>query len=147
MSRDWEAEVEDDLFQAEDDLFRKAMEALERAPDKDVSTSASKPVQTRRRRRGRREPDAKLDLHGRKADEARHALTHFVQRCQRRGWRRVLVITGKGRRSPGGVSVLKGELERWIRGRGAEYVESWAPAPRDQGGDGAYLLELRSSRN
>ena len=129
----------------EDEEFLRAMAGPLEVPDKDTVEEPAIPKRglPRRRTRGQRPPDARLDLHGKRADEARHALTFFVERSHRRGHRRILVITGKGRRSEGGVSVLKREVERWVRGRGAAWVEEWSQAPRHLGGEGAYLLYLR----
>jgi DNA-nicking Smr family endonuclease len=121
--------------------FLRAMEGPIEVPDKDAADLP--PPRKRPPRRGRRPPDGRLDLHGKRADEARHALDFFVERSHRRGHRRVLVITGRGRRSEQGVPVLKRELEHWVRGRGAKLVEEWSPAPRHLGGEGAYLLYLR----
>lgn len=132
---------------AERALFLNSLDALDEIPDKDARTPApNRPLGSMRRRPVRRsqiEPDAVLDLHGMKAEEARHALGRFVQSARHRGDSHVLVITGKGLRSEGGKSVLKLEVERWIRRAGTSQVEAWSEAPRRLGGRGAYLLELR----
>ncbi len=129
------------------DLFLRALESLEEVPDKDRLVTLEAP----RRRVEKRSPDkrrtqapqAVLDLHGRKVEEARGALTRFVEQLRREGERTALVITGKGLRSPGGVAVLKEELERWVRKEGSSHLEAYSEAPRALGGRGAYILYLR----
>lgn len=133
--------------EAEDELFLRNVETLREVPDKDAATpDPSAPRRIERRpaaKRSRIEPDARLDLHGMKTEEARHALAQFVYQGHRRGDRLLLVITGKGLGSEGGRPVLKQEVERWIRRQGAAQLESWSEAPRRLGGRGAYLLRLR----
>ena len=46
--------------------------------------------------RGRREIDARLDLHGLRQQDAYVALRRFLARCQAEDLRHVLIITGKG---------------------------------------------------
>ncbi len=53
-----------------------------------------------------------LDLHGRTAQRAFHALTAFLRTAQAEGVRCVEVITGRGAGEAGGV--LKRELPRWL---------------------------------
>src|SRR5690606_39064236 len=52
--------------------------------------------QLRRIVRGRTEIEARIDLHGMRANEAHAALRAFLFGCHSRGKRSVLVITGKG---------------------------------------------------
>lgn len=129
------------------DLFLEALERLEEVPDKDRLAAKSPP----RRKVERRPPDkrltkapaALLDLHGLKAEAARASLDRFIRKIHREGERRALVITGKGLRSPGGVAVLKEELERWVKEEGAAFLEAYSEAPRPLGGRGAYVLYIR----
>ncbi len=51
----------------------------------------------KRMRRGRVQPDGKIDLHGMTLDRAHSALVRFVMRQQAAGKRLLLVITGKGK--------------------------------------------------
>src|SRR5262245_56559381 len=54
----------------------------------------SVPPQTRRAlRQGKTRPEAQLDLHGRRAAEARRRVESFVSEAQARGWRCVLIVT------------------------------------------------------
>ena len=129
------------------ELFLQALEELEAVPDKDgMAAEDEAPRRVERRppdKRLTRSPAAVLDLHGKRAEEAREALTRFVQNTRYAGERTALVITGKGHRSRGGVAVLQEELLRWIRQEGPAYLEAYSQAPRSLGGRGAYLLYLR----
>ncbi|TVQ59855.1 MAG: hypothetical protein EA355_00095, partial [Rhodobacteraceae bacterium] len=69
----------------------------------------------RRLAAGRREPEARLDLHGMTWDRAHGALTRFVVDSAAQGRRCVLVVTGKGRGVGGeGEGVLKRDAPRWL---------------------------------
>ena len=59
-----------------------------------------------RLRRGRMEPEARLDLHGLRAGPAHAALTRFILGAHAEGRRLVLVITGKGRPEDAEPSLL-----------------------------------------
>lgn len=89
------------------------------------------------------EPAATLDLHGLSAEHARQAVRRFVPACARRGERVVLVIVGKGRRSPGGVGVLREEIAAWLSEPpcGA-HVRAFVTAHRVHGGTGALYVAL-----
>jgi DNA-nicking Smr family endonuclease len=55
-----------------------------------------------------------LDLHGYHRDEAKTELAQFVSDARKAGERCVLVITGRGKSSPDGQSVLREALPRWL---------------------------------
>ncbi len=108
-------------------------------------------------RRGERDPDGRLDLHGMTADRAHSALNRFILDSRTRGHRCVLVITGKGRRytrpSESGFSmehsegVLRRDVPRWL----AQPPLSGATvgiyqAHRKHGGDGALYVYLRKAK-
>jgi DNA-nicking Smr family endonuclease len=61
---------------------------------------------------GRLPPARTLDLHGRAAQAAFHALHHFVQTAHRDRVRVVEVITGRGSGETGGV--IRRELPLWL---------------------------------
>ena len=77
-------------------------------------------------RRGRKDVDSVIDLHGMRQEEAHFALLRFLHRAQGSGHALVLVITGKGRR---------GRSARSIRGarraaaHGAALAAPARPAP------------------
>ncbi len=95
-------------------------------------------------RRGEPEPDERIDLHGARRAEARRMLVRRVESARARGLRAVVVIHGRGARSPGGEAVLRDALPDWLtRGGVAEHLLAFAPAPDRLGGRGATMLLLR----
>jgi DNA-nicking Smr family endonuclease len=83
-----------------------------------------------------------LDLHGLTREEALGALPRFLQSAQKNGQKAVLVITGKGNHSPE-EPVLHQAIASWLRDAGRTTVLEFAPAPREMGGSGAYVVFLR----
>lgn len=100
----------------------------------------------RRLRRGEYPHEARLDLHGRTVDEARTALTGFLGRARQQGAKCVLVVHGKGFRSPGHAPVLKPRVAYWLAH--APEVTAYVSALPADGGTGAlYVLLKRSPAN
>jgi DNA-nicking Smr family endonuclease len=87
-----------------------------------------------------------LDLHGLTREEALEALQHFLASAQKRGQKAVLVITGKGNHSVE-EPVLQQAVASWLRDAGRVRVLEFAPAPREMGGSGAFVVFLRSFPN
>jgi DNA-nicking Smr family endonuclease len=83
-----------------------------------------------------------LDLHGLTREEALEALPRFLHSAQQKGQKAVLVITGKGNHSPD-EPVLHQAIASWLRDAGRKTVLEFAPAPREMGGSGAYVVFLR----
>jgi DNA-nicking Smr family endonuclease len=113
-------------------------------------------VQRRQARRiasGRIEIEARLDLHGLTQSAAHGRLASFLASSAAAGLKTVLVITGKGGRASGGEwasedpGVLRRNVPRWL-GEAAlrPFVESFAPAARQHGGEGAFYVLLRRRR-
>lgn len=101
------------------------------------------PALVRNLRRGMLPIDAKLDLHGLTAEDARARLLEFLKTTRARGERCVLVIHGKGERTPG-AGVLRGEIAAWLsQGRAREHVAAFATAQPRDGGEGAVYVALR----
>lgn len=96
----------------------------------------------RQLRRGAIRIDYELDLHGLTRDEALENLSAFVTGAYNRGQKAVLVITGKGLNSPG-EPVLVGAVAGWLRDKGKGMVAEFAPAPRQMGGGGAFVVFLK----
>ncbi|MDA8428665.1 MAG: Smr/MutS family protein [Geobacteraceae bacterium] len=86
--------------------------------------------------------DHQLDLHGLTRDEALAALPRFLRSARMREQTAALVITGKGLNSPG-EPVLQRAIAAWLRDAGRELVLEYAPAPREMGGTGAFIVFLR----
>jgi DNA-nicking Smr family endonuclease len=97
-------------------------------------------------KRGAIRIDFQLDLHGLTKDEALANLAIFITGAWQRGQKAVLVITGKGNRSPG-EPVLQGAVTGWLREKGKGMVAEFSPAPRDMGGGGAFVVFLKKKEN
>ena len=126
------------------------------APDPHVALDRANPHMDRRRfetlRRGRYDPEARLDLHGMTAERAHAALTSFILGAHGSGLRLVLVITGKGRPPEEGYfphrhGVLRHNVPHWLAAPPlGPRVLQVAPAHRRHGGGGAYYVYLRRLR-
>lgn len=128
---------------------------LDLAPDPHAALSRATPHMDRRRferlKRGRMEPEARLDLHGMTLERAHGALTGFILGAQASGLRLVLVITGKGREGDGLAPHRRGALRHaaphWLAAPPlASRVLQVAPAHFRHGGGGAYYVYLRRTR-
>lgn len=86
--------------------------------------------------------DRQLDLHGLTRDEAVGSLDRFLRSARAAGEKAVLVITGKGTHSSDGP-VLNQAVAAWLREQGRGLVIEFAPAPRELGGSGAFVVFLR----
>jgi DNA-nicking Smr family endonuclease len=85
--------------------------------------------------------EAELDLHGLRVAEVERAVSEFVRAQHRRGRRYVLIITGKGTRSEGGVGVLGEALAQALSAGGAApFVLAFATAHGRHGGTGAVAV-------
>lgn len=91
----------------------------------------------RRLKRGQIKIEDELDLHGMRVREAGEALESFLSECSDRGLRCVRVIHGKGLRTGG--SVLKENVDRWLRLRG-DVVAFCSAQPIDGGTGAVYVL-------
>ena len=94
-----------------------------------------------RLRRGHWAIQGELDLHGMRRDEARDQLAEFLREAERRGWRCLRVVHGKGHGSPGREPVLKAKVQRWLGQKGQVLAFTQASAP--MGGAGALIVLLR----
>ena len=93
-----------------------------------------------RLRRGRVEPDARLDLHGLREAEAYRALQRFLIQARGEDARLVLVITGKG-------GVLRNNLPRWLAEDAfREIVAGVSSAHLRHGGTGAFYVALKRKK-
>ncbi len=98
--------------------------------------------------RGRKEIDARLDLHGMTQTRAHRALFGFLQRAHHDGLTFVLVITGKGKiGSESDRGVLRRLVPQWlglpeVRAR----VVGFEEAHIGHGGEGALYVRVRRAR-
>ncbi len=93
-----------------------------------------------RLKRGQREIEARLDLHGMTQIEAHQALAAFVARAHAAEQRCVLVITGRS-------GILRATVPRWLNEapNRARLLAFTSAQPKD-GGAGALYLLLRRKR-
>lgn len=97
-----------------------------------------------RLKRGKREIEARLDLHGMTQAEAHRALAAFIRASRADGKRCVLVITGRGSASGG---VLKSAVPRWLdEPELRPHLLAIATAQPRDGGRGALYVMLRRTR-
>lgn len=129
---------------------------LDLAPDPRIALGSRHPVMDRRRfeklRRGRLEPEERLDLHGMTSERAHSALAGFILGAHVRELRLVLVITGKGRsdelgHSPHRAGILRHSVPHWLSAPPlVACVLEVVPAHQRHGGGGAYYVYLRRRR-
>ena len=106
-------------------------------------------------RRGAIEIDGRIDLHGLTQKRAHATLGHFLVSAQKKGWRTVLVITGKGApvgdHSGSGYGDERGVLYRqvplWLNGPELGlFVSGFREAHPRHGGRGALYVRIRRLR-
>lgn len=103
-------------------------------------------------RRGHRDPDARIDLHGMSAKRAHRACLTFLSDATARGCRMVLVITGKGGRDELGImrngrGVLKASLPGWLKASHMRNsIVGIYQAHQRHGGEGAFYVYLKRRR-
>ena len=99
--------------------------------------------------RGRKEIEARLDLHGMTQTRAHRALSGFLQRAHLDGLTFVLVITGKGR-TVGAESergVLRRQVPLWLNlPEFRTLVVGFEEAHIGHGGEGALYVRIRRSK-
>ena len=93
-----------------------------------------------------------IDLHGFSLKEAEKQLQLFVSESYLVKKRLLLVITGKGKNSKpniyGKMKTIKSEIKNWLSdGFYHDKVQHISKALDKHGGDGAYYLFLRKSKN
>lgn len=134
----------------EQEIFLQAMRKIgtrlretEMKPEIDDTERRSNSSRLKQLKRGTIQIREELDLHGHIKHQALVKLEHFITSAYSRGRKAVLVITGKGINSPEGP-VLQGAVADWLEGKGKQMVAEFAPAPRDKGGSGAFVVFLKS---
>jgi DNA-nicking Smr family endonuclease len=121
-------------------------------PDKPPPVPPLAPLGRRERSqlsRGRKEIDARLDLHGMTQTRAHRALLSFLQRASGDGLTFVLVITGKGRASSedAGRGVLRRQVPEWLSlPEFRALVVGFEEAHIGHGGEGALYVRVRRAR-
>lgn len=87
-------------------------------------------------------PEARIDLHGMRQDEARERLNLFVSECISRGIKKIMIIHGKGIHTTGTDPVL-GELVRKFIEQDKRCGMSGHPKSKQDGGTGATWVILK----
>jgi DNA-nicking Smr family endonuclease len=95
-------------------------------------------------RKGQLPIEATVDLHGHNSEAAHGMFEHFIGQAVASGKRLLLIITGKGQHSAGGVGILQQSILPWINnaefaGR-VLFVDYALPK---HGGTGAFYIILR----
>ncbi|MFA7405567.1 MAG: Smr/MutS family protein [Pelobacteraceae bacterium] len=140
--------TEDELLVVEEGAFLQEIGRLKldtKFTDSSPDEGELKPLSGNRLKQVRRgvvSVSHQLDLHGLTRDEALEALPRFLRSAQQKGQKAVLVITGKGNHSSE-EPVLHQAVASWLRDAGRLIVLEFAPAPREMGGSGAYVVFLR----
>jgi len=98
--------------------------------------------------RGRKEIDARLDLHGMTQTRAHRALSGFLQRAHSDGLTFVLVITGKGKMGAESErGVLRRQVPQWLSlPEFRSLVVGFEEAHIGHGGEGALYVRIRRSK-
>ncbi|WP_420131054.1 Smr/MutS family protein [Rhodopseudomonas sp.] len=123
-------------------------------PAKPAAPMSPPPLATLGRRershlsRGRKDIDARIDLHGMTQARAHLALLRFLQRASHDGMAFVLVITGKGGRPGDGErGVLRRQVPHWLSlPEFRAYVVGFDEAAIGHGGEGALYVRVRRAR-
>ncbi|WP_291868919.1 Smr/MutS family protein [Bradyrhizobium sp.] len=126
---------------------------LARAP-RPASPPAAPPLAPLGRRersqlsRGRKEIDARLDLHGMTQTRAHRVLFGFLQRAHSEGQTFVLVITGKGKTGAESErGVLRRQVPQWLSlPEFRSLVVGFEEAHIGHGGEGALYVRVRRAR-
>jgi DNA-nicking Smr family endonuclease len=121
------------------------------APPKKPSTPPLAPLGRRERSqlsKGRKEIEARLDLHGMTQARAHRALSGFLHRAHGEGLTFVLVITGKGKvGAESERGVLRRQVPQWLsHPEFRTLVVGFEEAHIGHGGAGALYVRIRRSR-
>ncbi|MGZ3296583.1 MAG: Smr/MutS family protein [Xanthobacteraceae bacterium] len=98
--------------------------------------------------RGKKQIDARLDLHGMTQTRAHHALSGFLQRAHHDGLTFVLIITGKGKMGAESErGVLRRQVPHWLSlPEFRALVVGFEGAHIGHGGEGALYVRIRRAR-
>ena len=104
-------------------------------------------------KQGKLRPQAKLDLHGLNLAQAQPVLTKFVLSSYDKGFRLILVITGKGRKTedndiiPRRVGILKANFPNWLAIEPlSSKILQITEAHVRHGGGGAFYIYLKKKK-
>tara|TARA_A100001015_G_C14731491_1_gene610066 strand:+ start:252 stop:668 length:417 start_codon:yes stop_codon:yes gene_type:complete len=96
----------------------------------------------------------KFDLHGMSIEEANDKTTEIIQKCYEKGFKEILLITGKGQHSKLEKNIyvsmdygtLKGTVPEFIRNNSSLWskIIKMEAAPLNEGGEGALIIKLKN---
>jgi DNA-nicking Smr family endonuclease len=143
------SESEEDLD--DEGLFLAQLGTFDRVftdefPEQDEGGGRAEPRRMKQLRQGKVRPQETLDLHGSYRDEAREKVRHFLKNRFEQGLHTVLIVTGRGKRSPGGESVIRQDMENYLSTQAKAWVAEWGRAPKQYGGEGALVVFLRQKK-
>ena len=98
----------------------------------------------RKMKRGNIRFEAKVDLHGRTIDESTHALARFIEHQKQYKHRWLLIIHGKGSKSPEQRPIIKNLTAKLLRSH--PDVLAFHSAVAKHGGTGAVYALLKARR-
>jgi DNA-nicking Smr family endonuclease len=88
-----------------------------------------------------------VDLHGQNMNQAYATLVAFIKHAYRNGKRHLIVVTGRGKNSPGGTPVLRERVQAWFtRDPFKRIVLGFCSAKPGDGGAGALYVLLRKRK-
>ncbi len=99
----------------------------------------------RKLRLGKYDCDARLDLHRMTVEQARKAIYDFIHECMEYQLRTVLLLHGKGDKTPDKKAILKSYCEHWLEE--IPEVMAFHSAQPQHGGTGAMYVLLRKSES
>jgi len=145
-----EAQPETKIQPQDAEIKREAVTYRPPAPAEPKTPPPLAPLERRLRQklaRGRAAPEAAIDLHGMRQQEAFIALRQFLTRAQSEGARLVLVVTGKGRSggfAEGAPGILRQSVPNWLREPFYHaIIVGFEEAAPPHGGTGAFYVRLR----
>ena len=96
---------------------------------------------------GKYKIDKTIDFHGKTLDEAFDILIKEINIGYNKGLRCLLVITGKGLRSPENSKTIKNEISNWLNHHLiADKIITYTDAIQKDGGTGAIYILLKRNR-
>ena len=120
---------------------------IERLLDTDAALSYRRPGigedVTRKLRKGFWVVQDQIDLHGLRVEQAREAIANFFLQADKRSFRCLRIIHGKGLGSINREPVLKDKVLRWLVQR--DEVIAFCQARPNDGGAGALIVLLNAS--
>lgn len=98
-------------------------------------------------RGGQYSPESYIDLHGQNAEQAYASLLEFIRHSYNQGLRSLIVVTGRGKNSPGGFSILRQHMQDWLtKDPLKRVVLAFCTAQPKDGGGGALYIMLRKHK-